>query len=82
MEGRETELTANEFRLLQLLASNPRKVFSRDDIMLQLNGIDAELFSRAIDIQVSRLRHKLAPLKAINTIRGKGYQFVMPAVQE
>ena len=46
--------------------------------MQALNGIDSEIFSRAIDIQVSRLRHKLVPLTAIKTVRGKGYQFVLP----
>ena len=70
-------MTANEFLLLQLLAQQPGKVFSRDRIMHELNGIDSEIFSRAIDIQVSRLRHKLEPLKAIKTVRGKGYQFVL-----
>ena len=71
------ELTANEFRLLYLLAAAPQRVFSRDDIMHELNGIDADLFSRAIDIQISRLRYKLSPLKVIQTVRGKGYQFVL-----
>ena len=72
------ELTSNEYRLLLLLAQQPRIVFSRDDIMQQLNGIEADIYSRAIDIQVSRLRQKLAPLQAIRTIRARGYQFVLP----
>lgn len=72
------ELTSNEFRLLSLMAKSPERVFSRDDIMQQLNGIDADIFSRAIDIQISRLRHKLKPLEVIKTIRSRGYQFVLP----
>lgn len=73
------ELTSNEFRLLSLMAKSPERVFSRDDIMQQLNGIDADIFSRAIDIQISRLRHKLKPLEVIKTIRSRGYQFVLPS---
>jgi len=71
------ELTSNEYRLLLLLAEQPERVFSRDEIMRELNGIDADIYSRAIDIQISRLRQKLEPLQAIRTIRGRGYQFVL-----
>ncbi len=74
------DLTSNEYRLLLLLAQQPQKVFSRDDIMSELNGIEADIFSRAIDIQISRLRQKLNPLQIIKTIRARGYQFVLPPV--
>lgn len=73
------ELTSAEYRLLLLLASQPEKIFSRDDIMLELNGIDADIYSRAIDILISRLRHKLDPLDVIKTVRSRGYQFVLPS---
>lgn len=72
------ELTSNEYRLLLLLAQQPQRVFSRDDIMNELNGIEADIFSRAIDIQISRLRQKLNSLQVIKTIRARGYQFVLP----
>ena len=71
------DLTSAEYRLLLLLANQPDRVFSRDDIMLELNGIDADIFSRAIDILISRLRQKLKPLDVIKTIRSQGYQFVL-----
>ena len=74
------ELTSAEYRLLLLLATQRQRIFSRDDIMHELNGIDADIYSRAIDIMVSRLRHKLKPLNAIKTIRSRGYQFVLPPV--
>ncbi len=74
----EVELTSAEYRLLLLLASQHQRIFSRDDIMHELNGIDADIYSRAIDILVSRLRHKLKPLNAIKTIRSRGYQFILP----
>lgn len=73
------ELTSAEYRLLLLLASEPEKIHSRDDIMLELNGVDADIYSRAIDILVSRLRHKLKPLEAIKTVRSRGYQFILPS---
>ena len=74
-------LTAKEFDLLLLLAENSDKYFTRDEIINELNGIEAELFSRAIDILVSRVRQKLAPLQCIKTVWGKGYRFVLPEEQ-
>jgi len=74
-------LTDKEFALLILLADNQDKYFSRDEIINELNGIDAELFSRAVDILVSRLRQKIAPLQCIQTVWGKGYRFVPPESQ-
>lgn len=54
--GVVVELTGTEFDLLHLLAREPGKVFSRDDILNQLRGHEAELYTRAVDIVVSRLR--------------------------
>jgi len=81
INGNPLELTSAEYRLLLLLACRPDKVYSRDEIMLELNGIDADIYSRAIDILISRLRHKLKPLDAIKTIRARGYQFILQPVQ-
>jgi two-component system OmpR family response regulator len=66
--GQPLELTGTEFDLLHLLAREPGKVFSRDDILNHLRGHEAELFTRAVDIVVSRLRKKLEPLDAIKTL--------------
>ncbi|MCW5611318.1 MAG: response regulator transcription factor [Rubrivivax sp.] len=71
-------LTGTEFELLLLLAREPQKVFSRDEILNRLRGQDAELFSRAVDILVSRLRRKLEPLDCIRTLRNAGYAFALP----
>jgi len=68
-------LSSMEFDLLILLVNKPNKVFSRDEILNNLKGIDTELFSRAVDIQISRLRQKLKPYDYIKTIRGMGYTF-------
>jgi two-component system OmpR family response regulator len=72
------ELTATEFDLLHLLAREPGRVFSRDDILNQLRGHEAELYTRAVDIVVSRLRKKLEPLDAIKTLRNAGYTLALP----
>ena len=64
--------------LLHLLARAPGKVFSRDDILAALRGHEAELYTRAVDIVVSRLRKKLEPLDAIKTLRNAGYTLALP----
>jgi OmpR family response regulator RpaB len=77
VEGDVVELTGTEFELLVLLAGQPGKVFSRDDILTRLRGHAAEdIASRAVDILVSRLRKKLEPLDNIRTLRNAGYRFV------
>ena len=79
-EGTPVELTGTEFELLALLASEPGKVFSRDDILNRLRGHEAELYTRAVDIVVSRLRKKLEPLDCIKTLRNAGYALAVGKV--
>jgi OmpR family response regulator RpaB len=74
--GRPLPLTAMEYQLLVLLAEAPGRPFTRDEILNRLRGIDADVFSRAVDILVSRLRQKLRPGEYIRTVRGTGYAFV------
>jgi two-component system OmpR family response regulator len=76
-QGQPLELTSTEFDLLLLLARVPGKVFSRDDILNQLRGHEAELFTRAVDIVVSRLRKKLEPLDCVKTVRNAGYTLAL-----
>ena len=76
-QGDAVELTSTEFDLLLLLARTPGKVFSRDDILNQLRGHEAELYTRAVDIVVSRLRKKLEPLDCIKTLRNAGYTLAL-----
>lgn len=75
--GEAVDLTSTEFDLLLLLARAPGKVFSRDDILNQLRGHEAELYTRAVDIVVSRLRKKLEPLDCIKTLRNAGYTLAL-----
>lgn len=72
----ELAITATEFALLSLLLQNQDRVLSRDEIMRELRGIDADIYSRAIDVLVSRLRQKLKRPELIRTVRGQGYQLV------
>ena len=72
-QGERVELTGTEFELLALLARQPGKVWSRDDILNQLRGQEADFYTRAVDIVVSRLRKKLEPLDCIKTLRNAGY---------
>ncbi len=76
-DGAEVDLTASEFELLLMLAREPGRVFSRDDILNQLRGHEAELYTRAVDIVVSRLRKKLEPLECIKTLRNAGYTLAL-----
>ncbi|MBC7994277.1 MAG: response regulator transcription factor [Rhizobacter sp.] len=74
-QGELLELTGTEFELLVMLAREPGRVFSRDEILNKLRGRDADLFTRAVDILISRLRRKLEPLPLIKTLRHAGYTF-------
>jgi two-component system, OmpR family, response regulator len=79
-QGERVDLTSTEFDLLWLLAQHPGKVFSRDDILNQLRGTDADLYTRAVDIVVSRLRKKIEPLDCIKTLRNVGYTLALRAL--
>lgn len=72
----DLELTNSEYELLLMFAREPDKAFSRDDILNNLRGINADLYTRSVDILVSRLRQKLKPLNCIQTVWGSGYRFL------
>lgn len=80
LDGNVLDLTTMEYQLLVLFASNPGRTFNRDEILNELRGIDAQLFSRSVDILVSRLRQKLGDTsrqpRFIKTVWGTGYAFV------
>jgi two-component system OmpR family response regulator len=67
-------LTDGEFRILSALLDRPRRVVSRDQLIEATRGSDSEVFDRAIDVTISRLRKKLGPGDPIRTIRNEGYQ--------
>lgn len=74
------DLSTMEFELLKFFIENVNEVRTRDEIMNYLQGIDSNIFSRSIDINVSRLRSKLQDDSKnpnfIKTVWGKGYIFL------
>lgn len=66
-----------EFELLYLLASNPGKVFSRNDILDNIWGNDVYVGDRTIDVHIRKIREKIDPV-LIKTIKGVGYKFEYP----
>ncbi|PWK78401.1 two-component system phosphate regulon response regulator PhoB/two-component system alkaline phosphatase synthesis response regulator PhoP [Mucilaginibacter oryzae] len=70
------ELTIGEFKLLELLAKQPGKVFSRSQIIERINGSQYFATERSIDVQIAGLRKKLGEYKdAVETVRSVGYRF-------
>ena len=79
ISGREIYLTAKEFDLMELLASNPGKVYSRESLLNTVWGYDYPGDVRTVDVHVRRLREKVEPNasdpKYIQTKWGVGYYF-------
>ena len=73
--GKRVRLTDGEFALLRVLVTRPRRVLKRDELLRGARGMRSEALARAVDIQISRLRHKLnAPGDSlIRTVRNEGY---------
>ena len=76
VEDEEIVLTALEFKLLAAFVSRKGRVQSRDALLSDVWGIDAEVTTRTVDTHVKRLREKLGDLgRYIETLRGVGYRF-------
>jgi len=76
VQGRPVDLTATEFRLLNLLARRSGWVFTRSRIVNEIHGDDYPVTERAVDVQMVSLRKKLGHLgKYLETVRGIGYRF-------
>ncbi len=79
LDGREIDLTANEFDLLYVLASNRGIVFSREALMRRVWGDDTHITERSVDTLVKRIRRKIdddaAEPRFIQTVWGTGYKF-------
>lgn len=76
-EGALIDLSEGEFSVLRVFVTRPRRVLSRNDLLIAARGPDTASFDRAIDVQVSRLRRKLKDQDGtlIRTIRNEGYMF-------
>jgi two-component system phosphate regulon response regulator PhoB len=76
LDGSEVELTATEFSLLYLLASNPEQVFTRNQMITKVKGSDYPVTDRSIDVQVATIRRKLGEYgQRIKTVWGIGYTY-------
>jgi len=78
-EGVVLSLTGKEFAVLELLATRPGDVFSRDDITEQCWDRLTEPMSNAVDVVISQLRGKLGEPSPIRTVRGAGYALEGPS---
>ncbi|WP_136077414.1 response regulator [Pontiella desulfatans] len=76
VDGTDVALTFTEFKVLQLLAQQPGRVFTRYQIVDAVHGDDYPVTDRSVDVQIVGLRKKLgAAGKCIETVRGIGYRF-------
>ncbi|MDC7278154.1 MULTISPECIES: response regulator transcription factor [Pseudobutyrivibrio] len=77
--GVEYNLTSKEFDMLLLLVTNPKKVFSREDLLHTIWGTDYPGDERTVDVHVRRLREKIEPNpkepKYVRTKWGVGYYY-------
>jgi len=76
LQGKPLKLTSTEFKLLKCLASNPGRVFTRDQLLNRVWGEEKLVVDRAVDVHIRRLRQKLkAASSYVITVRGIGYKF-------
>ncbi|SDD18496.1 two-component system, OmpR family, response regulator [Sphingomonas sp. YR710] len=70
-------LTDAEFRVLVAFLDRPQRVMTRDQLIAAGKGVDSDVFDRAIDVTISRLRKKLGQDDPIRTVRNEGYMFTL-----
>ncbi len=84
--GTTLDLSGSDFTLLMLFLSRPNEVLDRDTISCATRGREALPFERGIDVQLSRLRHRLGDSvkypQYIKTLRGNGYMLTVPVNYE
>jgi two-component system OmpR family response regulator len=71
-------LTEGEFQIMRALVEHPRRVLTRDQLIEYARGDESDSFDRAVDVQISRIRRKLATSggeELIRTVRNEGYMF-------
>ena len=72
--GREIELPKKEFTLLELLSSQPGRLFTREEIYQAVWGSEVVVGTRTIDVHIRRLRRKVGDDRIV-TVKGVGYKF-------
>ena len=85
-DGVVVALSGTEYKLLRIFLAHPNRVLSRDQLIDLMLSRDAAPFDRSIDVQVSRLRHRLGEdakePAIIRTVRGEGYVLSVPVAVE
>ena len=80
--GRGVDLTRTEFQLLETMARQPGRVFTRAQLLDAVRGVAIESYERAIDAHVKNIRRKIEPdprsPRYVQTIFGVGYRFAEP----
>ncbi|PZG17187.1 response regulator transcription factor [Nonomuraea aridisoli] len=78
VDGARVECTPGEFAVLELLATQPGRVFTREQILARLHGFDRYITSRTVDVHVMNLRRKIEPTPRrpvrLVTVYGVGYK--------
>jgi two-component system OmpR family response regulator len=73
-QGREIALTAQEFKLLELLVRHPGRVFTREQVLNRAWAEGGLVTDRTIDVHIKSLRKKFGKFEFIETVRGIGYR--------
>ena len=78
-DGKDLSLAPKEYKILELLMKNPRRVWSRDQLLEQIWGIDFVGDTKTVDVHIRWLREKIETTPSspdhIRTVRGFGYRF-------
>ena len=84
--GEEAPIGGAEYKLLRVFLDHPNRVLDRDQLLDLSQGREADPLDRSIDVQVSRLRHRLGDdpknPQLIKTVRGEGYVLSVPVNRE
>ena len=75
VDGKEINLTAKEFDVLELLVQNPQKVYSRENLLNIVWGYEYLGDVRTVDVHIRRLRANPSEPKYVHTKWGVGYYF-------
>ncbi|GAA1380059.1 response regulator transcription factor [Catellatospora chokoriensis] len=80
--GRAVALTAKEFGILEVLAAEPGRAFTRAQIIDRAFGFDQDVLERTVDVHVVNLRRKIEPdpgePRYVQTVYGRGYRMAQP----
>lgn len=82
IDQRHVDFSPTEFKLLHFLLTHPERVFARDQLLDNVWGDQVYVEDRTVDVHIRRLRKVLEPHGCddyINTVRGVGYRFSLPA---